>query len=171
MIGIKIEDLSPWKTGAVFGNESFGEGIKDTPIFLADKLLPEIREHYFADRANTKYIIGGYSLAGLFALWAVYQIDLFSACVAASPSVWFPGWLAYAEGREIMTDNIYLSLGRKELKTRSPIMKTVGDCMIRQDGLFSGKNHIFEWNEGNHFQDADIRTAKGFLWAIKEVKP
>jgi hypothetical protein len=50
-------------------------------------------------------------------------------------------------------------------------MKTVGDCMIRQDGLFSGKNHIFEWNEGNHFQDADIRTAKGFLWAIKEVKP
>ena len=70
MIGIKIEDLSPWKTGAVFGNESFGEGVKDTPIFLADKLLPEIREHYFADRANTKYIIGGYSLAGLFALWA-----------------------------------------------------------------------------------------------------
>ena len=53
MIGIKIEDLSPWKTGAVFGNESFGEGVKDTPIFLADKLLPEIREHYFADRANT----------------------------------------------------------------------------------------------------------------------
>lgn len=71
--------------------------------------------------------------------------------------------LAYAEGREIMTDNIYLSLGRKGLKTRSSVMKTVGDCMIRQDGLFSGKNHIFEWNEGNHFQDADIRMAKRFL--------
>lgn len=47
------KDLSPWKTGAVFGNESFGEGAKDTPTFLADKLLPEIREHYFVDRANT----------------------------------------------------------------------------------------------------------------------
>ena len=29
-------------------------------------------------------------------------------------------------------------------------------------------SHIFEWNEGNHFQDADIRTAKAFLWTIKE---
>jgi hypothetical protein len=23
-----------------------------------------------------------------------------------------------------------------------------------------------EWNEGNHFQDNGIRTAKGFVWLI-----
>ena len=39
----------------------------------------------------------------------------------------------------------------------------------RQDELLAGINHILEWNEGNHFQDADIRTAKAFLWTIKEM--
>lgn len=160
------KDLSPWRADAVFGNEPFGNGAEDTLTCLTEDLLPEIREQYFTDKTDVKYIIGGYSLAGLFALWTAYQTDLFSACVAASPSVWFPGWLEYAESRNIMTDNIYLSLGRKEPKTRNPVMQTVGDCMIRQDELLSGRNHIFEWNEGNHFQDAGIRTAKGFLWAI-----
>ena len=39
-----------------------------------------------ADGAKT-YHIGGYSLAGLFALWAAYRTDAFSGTAAASPSV------------------------------------------------------------------------------------
>ena len=26
-----------------------------------------------------------------------------------------------------------------------------------------------EWNEGNHFKEADIRTAKGFSWCIERI--
>ena len=46
------------------------------------------------DKSRT-YYIGGYSLAGLFSLWAAYQTDVFSGFAAASPSVWFPGFIEY----------------------------------------------------------------------------
>ena len=30
----------------------------------------------------------------------------------------------------------------------------------------SGLNCILEWNEGNHFKDPDLRTAKAFAWVL-----
>ena len=87
LIAMKVpnwnDDLSPWSAPAVFGKEGFGGRAADT---LAEVLK------YTADKRKT-YIIGGYSLAGLFALWAAYQTDAFSAVAAASPSVWFPGFM------------------------------------------------------------------------------
>ena len=80
-------DLSPWPAPAVFGREGFAGGASAT---LAEVLK------YCADRDRT-YIIGGYSLAGLFALWAAYRTDVFSGVAAASPSLWFPGFLEYME--------------------------------------------------------------------------
>ena len=32
------------------------------------------------------------------------------------------------------------------------------------------RNCILEWNEGNHFKDPDIRTAKGFAWLLNHTK-
>ena len=64
------------------------------------------------DKSKT-YYIGGYSLAGLFALWTAYQTDIFKG-VAASPSVWFPGFAEYMKKNEIKTDTVYLSLGDGE---------------------------------------------------------
>ena len=29
---------------------------------------------------------------------------------------------------------------------------------------------ILEWNEGNHFKDADLRTARAFSWVIKQLR-
>ena len=161
-------DLSPWEAPAAFGDKPFGGGARRTLDCLTGELLPEIKGKYF-DNKGFPMIIGGYSLAGLFALWASYQTDIFIGCVAASPSVWFPGWIDYAAEQEIKTGNIYLSLGNKEPKTRNPLMKTVGECIEKQDGLLSGRNHIFEWNEGNHFKEPDARAAKGFVWALQAI--
>lgn len=163
------KDLSPWEAPAAFGKESFGGGAENTLKYLTEELLPKISEEHFKDKKGVEYIIGGYSLAGLFALWASYRTDMFSGCAAVSPSVWFPGWMKYAEGHEIKADNIYLSLGRKEPETRNSVMKTVGDCIIKQNGFLADKNHILEWNEGNHFKEPDVRTAKGFIWALKQL--
>lgn len=147
-------DLSPWPAPAVFGKESFGQGAPDT--------LSEVLK-YCAGRDKT-FIIGGYSLAGLFALWAAYQTDTFKAVAAASPSIWFPGFVDFMKDREIHTDRVYLSLGDKEEKTRNPVMAAVGDRIKEAHDLLKkqGINTTFEWNTGNHFKDADIRTAKAF---------
>ena len=162
LLAIKVNswnhDLSPWKSPAVFGNEPFGDGAADT--------LTEVLQ-YTADHSK-EYFIGGYSLAGLFALWAAYQTDLFTGVAAASPSIWFPGFVDHMKAGKINSDRVYLSLGNREAKTRNPVMATVADCieisfdLLRKQGVMS----MLEWNEGNHFKDADIRTAKAFSWVL-----
>lgn len=152
------DDLSPWMAPAVFGDNAFGGKAKDT--------LCEIL-NYCNDR-NKEYFIGGYSLAGLFSLWAGYNTDLFKGVAAVSPSVWFEGWIEYAEANSFLSKKAYLSLGDKEAKTRNETMAAVKDNIIYQEQLFK-ESHIpciLEWNEGNHFKDSDIRTAKGFLYLL-----
>ena len=38
--------------------------------------------------------------------------------------------------------------------------------LLRQGGV----DTVLEWNTGNHFQENAARTAKGFLWCIKQVE-
>ena len=69
---------------------------------------------------------------------------------------------------KIRTDTVYLSLGDKEEKARNPVLASVGD-RIREAYLLlkdRGLNCILEWNEGNHFKDPDLRTAKAFAWVL-----
>ena len=164
LIAVRIQnwnrDLSPWPTPAVFGKEGFGNGAAD--------MLNEVLK-ICTDQEKT-YFIGGYSLAGLFALWAAYQTDVFKGVAAASPSMWFPGFADYMGENTIHAKSVYLGLGDKEEKTRNPVMATVGDRIREAYGLLRehGINVSLEWNQGNHFKDADIRTAKAFAWVINE---
>ena len=165
LIAFKVNDwnseLSPWKAPAVFGDEDFGEG--------AEKTLDEILD-YIAEINGKIYYIGGYSLAGLFSLWAIYRTDIFTGAAAASPSAWFPGFIDYMKNNETKSDKIYLSLGDKEEKTRNPVMSTVGDRIRNMQDLLKaqGKDYILEWNQGNHFREPDLRMAKGFSWLLSD---
>ncbi|MBE5848947.1 MAG: esterase [Lachnospiraceae bacterium] len=152
------DDLSPWSAPAVFGNDDFGGHAGDT--------LQEILK--LTGDAKKTYYIGGYSLAGLFSLWAAYNTDIFVGVAAASPSVWFPEFTSYMESNRIGCNSVYLSLGDKEEKTKNHVMRTVGDCIRSAYELLSkeGIDCILEWNSGNHFKDADIRTAKAFAWIL-----
>ena len=87
---------------------------------------------------------------------------------AASPSVWFPGFPEYAREHEILVPSVYLSLGDREEKTRNPVMATVAERIRELEGLLRsrGVDCTLEWNEGNHFRDADKRTARAFLWLL-----
>lgn len=152
------DDLSPWSAPAVFGDDDFGGHAGDT--------LQEITKH--TGDAGKSYYIGGYSLAGLFSLWAAYSTDVFSGVAAASPSVWFPGFTGYMESNKIRCRSVYLSLGDKEEKTKNQVMSTVGDCIRNAYDLLKGRGIecTLEWNSGNHFKDADVRTAKAFAWIL-----
>ena len=164
------QELSPWRAPAVFGKEEFGDGAQETLDFIKDTLIPELKSRYQL-RADAEFVLGGYSLAGLFALWCGYQTELFSGVAAASPSVWFPGWLDYAKTHSFYPGKVYLSLGDKEAKTRNPVMATVADCIQKQLEIFrsDGRDAVLEWNQGNHFKEADVRTAKAFLHFLQAV--
>ena len=164
MIAVRVpdwnRDLSPWTAPAVFGKESFGDGAGD---FL-EEILP------LCPDGKTCYI-GGYSLAGLFALWAAYRTGRFSGVAAASPSVWFPGFTDYMQANRIQSKAVYLSLGDREEKAKNPVMAAVGSRIREAEGILKvqGIPCILEWNPGNHFRDADIRTAKAFAWVLNRA--
>ena len=114
-------------------------------------------------------IISGIFSCGLFSLWAAYQTDVFSGIAAASPSVWFPGFIEYMKEHEIKSETVYLSLGDREEKTRNSVMSQVGNCIRMGYGwlIEHGINCNLEWNQGNHFREPDIRIAKAFAWVME----
>lgn len=163
LIAVKVRDwnrdLSPWTAPPVFGTEGFGDG--------ADAFLREILS-LCGDPERT-YRIGGYSLAGLFALWAAHETDVFKGVAAASPSIWFPGFTDYMKTHPIRADRVYLSLGDREDRTHNPVMATVGARIAEAYSLLRdrGTDCVLERNPGNHFKDPDLRTAKAFAWILK----
>ena len=135
------DELSPWEAPAVWGKESFGGNAADTLCFLTEQVIPALKQQ-FALPGNVRIVLGGYSLAGLFALWASTQTALFSGVAAASPSVWFPGWMKFEQQHPIQAQCIYLSLGDREERTRNSRLRSnevpSGDFK-RQDGLASAR--------------------------------
>ena len=161
--------LSPWEAPVVWGKECFDGNAADTICFLTEQVIPTLKQQ-FALPENVRIILGGYSLAGLFALWASTQTALFSGVAAASPSVWFPGWMEFEQQHPIQAQRVYLSLGDKEEHTKNTVMATVGDNIRALHSRLAerGADCILEWNSGGHFKDADLRTARAFRWVMEE---
>ncbi len=151
-------DLSPWPAPAVFGTEAFAGRGRQTLEGILSLCADRRREYY----------LGGYSLAGLFALWAGYETDAFAGVAAASGSVWYPGFDAYTAARRPRTGRVYLSLGDREARTRNPVMATVADRMQALHTRLEGQGIpcVLEWNPGNHFRDPHLRTARALSWLL-----
>lgn len=167
------EELTPWPAPPVFGKTPFGDGAQAT----LDKIMAIIEEQsrFLCGNAQDRHdlsqvVLGGYSLAGLFSLWAGTR-QPFGAIVSASPSVWYKDWLGYAESHPSLSPHVYLSLGDREHRSKTAIMATVNDCMNRQRDLLAGQGVDTElhMNPGNHFQDNGKRTAMGFAWCIEKL--
>ena len=177
LVAFKVDDwnadLSPWEAPPAFGNEPFGGKAAQTLDYIENELLPAL-----LGESGAPVILGGYSLASLFALWAGTRSERFSGIAAASPSVWFPGWIEYAE-KHWQSDSsknrpqwIYLSLGDKEERTRNQQMARVGDCIRRQQEILTaaGIANTLVLEQGNHFKEPDLRTARAFAWVMEGLR-
>lgn len=169
VIALPVKDwfyeMSPWQTSENLFNDAKVGGANNKLEEIM-KQLDEFESQY--PNENRKYILAGYSLAGLFALWTSYQTDKFCRIVAASPSVWYPDWIQYIESHKCRAGKVYLSLGSKEHKTRNVLMAKVADNIkLQQQSLTNqGIDTTFQMNEGNHFKDVTARMVKGILNAI-----
>jgi predicted alpha/beta superfamily hydrolase len=162
-------ELSPWPAKAVFkGGEDFGGG-GDAFLERAEQaILPAVREGLGAPAAPV--YLAGYSLAGLLAAYALFRLPWLTGAVCCSGSLWFPGFIEYAEAHPLAgkPERVYLSLGDKEKKSRNPVLSRVEDCTTAfRDLLLSrGINSTFVSNPGNHFQEPDRRMALGITWCL-----
>lgn len=175
LVALPIKDwnreLTPWSAPAVFGKTPFGDGARATLLFITEQLLPNLTTRGACEE-NAGLLLGGYSLAGLFALWAAYQTNIFGGIAAASPSVWFPQWIGYVAGKRPLAPSVYLSLGDKEERAKHPVMAQVGSAIRQQHALLVEQevHTILEWNAGNHFANSERRMAKGFAWLLNNWK-
>ena len=175
LVAFKIEDwnseLTPWEMPLLRGKGNFGDGAAGTLEFIKNELIPALSEYTNTENKEIKYILGGYSLAGLFSLWSGYQTDIFEGIAAVSPSVWYKKWIEYVEAEKPLSEKIYLSLGDTEETTKHQILSKIGENIRKQHEILEKSENVktvLEWNEGNHFQNPDIRTAKGFLWVMNK---
>ena len=119
-------DMAPWDSPAAFKKgEPFIGGADNYLQLLVEEIIPRA-EKELAEPPVWRGI-AGYSLAGLFALYAIYRTDVFSRVGCMSGSLWFPGFKEYIFSHEPKRrpDCIYFSLGDKEAKTRNSVLKTV----------------------------------------------
>lgn len=180
--------LMPWADDAVSRDAEVGRHAPDTLRFIEHTLLPWLRERFGA----LPCIIGGYSLGGLFALWAARNTDAFAAVAAASPSLWIKGWGEYAaahpilspqatiqnsklitQNSELRSSAIHLSLGDREEHCRNQRMKRIGDCVRAEYALLckqlSPTAVTLRWHEGGHFGAEAERTAEAFAWCMEHL--
>ena len=165
-IGDWERDLMPWGDPAVSKRPEAGSGAADTLGYLLEELLVWLKGPY----GGLPVVLGGYSLAGLFSLWAARETHIFTGIAAASPSVWIQGWPEYAESHPCNAKQVYLSLGEREEKTRNRAIAQVGQRIRNEYALLKrqlgGENCILEWNAGGHFVDSHLRTARAFIWNL-----
>lgn len=157
-------DLSPWPSGRVFRKgEDFG-GEADSTLKQIDEWLA--RHHAEFD----KVIIAGYSLAGLFALYASAQQDWYDACVSASGSLWYPGFAEWLQSHPVRSSAVYLSLGDQEKNTRNPLMASVEEKTLQvYEILCTYTRCTMQMNPGNHFNDPQGRLLAGIEWALENI--
>ena len=170
LVTIELEDwtidLMPWPDGNISRDPEAGKHGQETLDYILQGLLPELERRY----GPRPVILGGYSLAGLFALWASCQADRFQAVAAASPSVWIHGWIPFAKKNRPMAKAVYLSLGDREEHVKNQAIARVGDNLRAYYGLLRNQpgpeQSILVWEEGGHFNENAGRLARAFAWCM-----
>ncbi len=121
------------------------------------------------DEKYQRQYIGGYSLGGLFALFAACEKELFDGVISVSGSLWYPGALEYFNEKSIgkRIGKIYMSLGDKESLTKNAEREKVGFNTEKLAEVFGKTKEVFfEYNRGGHFTDINGRIAKSILTEI-----
>lgn len=169
-------DMSPWYHPKVFARgEDFAGGAAGYLKELCDRIIPKTEQELNSNimtefgEKSSRYL-AGYSLGGLFALYALYHADLFDGVACMSGSLWYDGWIQYMKEHEMCRkpEKIYFSLGDQEAKGNSQ-MKTIAEHtaqaeqIVKETGIWT----VFEHNPGNHFKDVPLRIARGIDWLIR----
>lgn len=157
-------ELSPWPAPKVFrGGEDFGGEAAGFLNVLIREIAPAVKESL--GTVSAYKAIAGYSLAGLFAFWALYQTSFFSRAASISGSLWYDGFSEYLETGAFPTNPaaVYLSLGDREKLTKNQRMSRVEECTLKAAKTLEGAGVqvAFEQNPGGHFQDTTGRIARG----------
>lgn len=162
-------DMAPWECPPVFaGGEACSGGADAYLKLFLEEIVPQ------ADKEISEEVswrgIAGYSLAGLFAVYALYHTDLFARAASMSGSLWFPGFKEYIISHEMKRkpEQLYFSLGDRECRTGNLYLKTVQERTeeIAEHYRSMGIQTAFQSHSGGHNKNVVKRTAAGITWIL-----
>lgn len=164
-------EFSPWPASGISKKSGpfLGEG-RASLSWMLESFIAEIEASYNILK-NEKGLLG-YSLAGMFSLWAMTESAEFNSCASCSGSLWYEGWLDYAAGKKLPTSSIvYLSLGQDEELTKNPVLSRVGDVTRSYAQILGEAENIkrttLAWSQGGHFKDVEKRQAAALKWLLE----
>ena len=162
-------ELTPWHDPNISPRQSVGDHAFETLGFITEQLIPYMFERY----GKLPIVLGGYSLAGLFARWAVCKAECFDAVAAASPSLWIVAWQGFSDAHEVSARYVYLSLGDREEITKNKAIAQVGNNIRWEyDHLqrtIGPDRCTLVWEKGGHFVTPHLRLARAFAWCIHSL--
>lgn len=164
-------DMSPWAVPPISKNAAPCTGGADAHLrLLVEEILPQAERTLSGEPIWRG--LAGYSLAGLFALYALYKTDVFTRAASVSGSLWYPNFLEYARTQEMkrIPKRLYFSLGDREQHTRNPYLKPVREKTQALEAFYRsrGIRTIFQSNPGNHYANRAARTAAGLHWLLAD---
>lgn len=169
------KEFSPWEAEKIFNKEEpFTGGALGFLVFLEVKIKGFMDENFRTKKEPEYSCLMGYSLAGLTALYGLYQTTAFKRVASVSGSLWYDDFISFMERNKPMVKEarVYLSLGLNEEKSRNPRIALVGEKtkeafeILKKD--LEGEGEVFlKWNEGGHFDEVALRYQKALLWLMK----
>lgn len=185
------DELSPWSADGVWKGQAPYKGLAAEHLrWMMEECVPQVEAEVSrfirdtqgshandGDAVRFLPVIAGYSLAGLFALWAAWNSGYFRRVASVSGSLWYPGFTDFIKNNTPRTglkegtdlEKAYFSLGDRESRTHHPLMSRVDACtaevaeMVRSYGIET----TFEWNPGNHFDHPELRMARALAWLLR----
>lgn len=165
------DEMSPWAIPPIVKDDIPCSGGADRYLpSLIREIVPGVLDRL---PGEPRWLaLAGYSLAGLFAFYALWHTDLFARLACASGSFWYPDFLEYVNSREPqrLPERVYFSLGDRESRTRNRVLKPVEENTRRLQEWCEarGIRTTFEMNPGNHFRQTEERMARGIRWILED---
>lgn len=167
-VSIKVEDwnryLSPYRAENPFRKGDYFSGEADTLLAsICNELISLVEKD---EEVKERYLVG-YSMGGLFSLYASSISDILKGVGSVSGSLWYEKFDDYLSSHPLKIEKVYFSLGRREKESRNKVLKTVEEKTkaiyetIEKEGIECS----FSLQEGGHFQDEEkrIRDAISYL--------
>ena len=162
-------DFTPWPSTARLRGKTYFPGGADAHL---DRLEGRVFDQTI-QAARLEPVcqgIAGYSLAGLFALYAATRSKRFRAAASVSGSMWYEGFTDYVTRADCLPEAAYLSVGDRESGGRGVFAKVeVCTREVEQALRLRGVETIFETNPGGHFDEPTLRLAKGISWIAERL--
>lgn len=160
--------LAPWPTPTGWPQYvACGSGAKEYLRVFVEQIIPEAEKRL---EPISWRGIAGYSLAGLFAIYASCLTPMFDRVASASGSLWYPGFDAWFNDHlpTRLPEAVYFSCGSEEFNTGNPYLSPVRETTQTLVKWFEahGVQTILQINPGNHYTDVLQRTKTAVLWIL-----